>query len=164
MHWTVGLCSAFRAGSLARPIAHCRVGPKPLMIDARLKSSLEPVQNLAELAEHLERFLNSGCYIWFEPNGERLLLFGRALVDKIRGLKIHIYPDEHAPPHFHVVAPGIDAAFSIADCSLIKGSVDSKTRDLIVYWYGAARPKLVEVWNNTRPTGCPVGPIHDDQT
>jgi hypothetical protein len=132
------------------------------MIELQLNKALERVQNLEELAQHLELLLNSGCYVWVEPNGERILLFGRALVEKINGLKIHIYADEHAPPHFHVLSSDIDAAFTIRDCTLIRGSVDGKTRDLIVYWHGSARRKLVEFWNRTRPTDCPVGPIHEE--
>src|SRR5262249_25637123 len=126
-----------------------------------LKKSLARVQDLPGLAQHLESLLNSGCYVWTESSGEKVLLQGRALVEKVNGLKIHIYADEHAPPHFHVVAPDIDAAFSISDCTLLKGSVDRRTRDLIVHWHESARPKLVEFWNNTRPTDCPVGPFHD---
>ena len=131
------------------------------MIESTLIQELERVQNVDDLSRHLELLLNSGCYVWVEPNGEQILLSGRALVEKINGLKIHIYADEHAPPHFHVVSPSIDAAFSIDDCTLLRGSVDRKTRDLIVYWHGSARRKLVDFWNRTRPTDCPVGPINE---
>ena len=132
------------------------------MIESHLKQALDRVQTIEDLARHLEQLLNSGCYVWVEPNGERILLFGRALVEKINGLKIHVYADEHAPPHFHVVSAEIDAAFSIQDCTLLRGAVDRKTRDLIVHWHGSARKKLVEFWNSTRPTDCPVGPIHEE--
>jgi hypothetical protein len=131
------------------------------MMEIQLKKALERVQNVEGLAEHLTLLLNSGCHVWIEPNGERILLVGRALVDKINGLKIHIYADEHAPPHFHVLSSEIDAAFTIRDCTLLRGSVDKRTRDLIMYWHGSARPKLIDFWNRTRPTDCPVGPLHE---
>ena len=131
------------------------------MIEYQLKKALERVQNIDDLARHLELVLNSGCYVWVEPTGERILLSGRALVEKINGLKIHIYADEHAPPHFHVLSSEIDAAFTIQDCSLLRGSVDRRTRDLITYWHGSSRQKLIDFWNRTRPTDCPVGPIHE---
>jgi hypothetical protein len=66
------------------------------------------------------------------------------------------------PPHFHVKSKdeSIDAAFSIVDCTLLKGNVDRNTQNLILYWYDDARPKLIEFWNKTRPTNCPVGTIN----
>jgi len=129
------------------------------VIEQLFRESVERVQDLQGLAQNLETLLNSGCYVWSEPDGKRFLIQGRALVEMVKGLRIHIYADEHAPPHFHVSSPDIDAVFSIPDCTLLKGSVDRKTRDLIVHWHGAARPKLVDFWNKTRPTDCPVGPI-----
>jgi len=64
-------------------------------------------------------------------------------------------------PHFHVKSAEIDVAFRISDCALLRGSIDRKTRELIDYWYRnlGGRPKLIEVWNKTRPKDCPVGEI-----
>lgn len=41
------------------------------------------------------------------------MTFGRVLVAHLDGLRIQIHPREHAPPHFHVVADGINARFAI---------------------------------------------------
>jgi hypothetical protein len=133
-------------------------------IESLLKRRLAQVCAANEVAEHLELFLSSGCSVWTDSNGEKILLLGRALVGQIHGLTIHIYADEHAPPHFHVKSAEIDAAFSISDCLLLRGSVDSKTRELIGYWYLNldGRSKVIEKWNKTRPSDCPVGPIHDE--
>ena len=119
------------------------------------------LKQTGKLAEHLELFLNSGCSVWTEPDGEKILLLSRALVGQIHGLTMRIYSDEHAPPHFHVKSAEIDAAFRISDCSLLRGSVNGKTRELIDYWYlkMEGRSKLIEDWNKTRPTDCPVGKI-----
>jgi len=46
------------------------------------------------------------------------LVFKRARVDQIGGLKIEIYSNEHAPPRFYVKSDEIDATFSISDCKL----------------------------------------------
>jgi Domain of unknown function (DUF4160) len=132
------------------------------MIEERLKQDIERAESLEDLAISLERLLNSGCYVWVEPNGQRKLLFARVLVEKINGLKIHIYADEHSPPHFHVIAPNLKATFSILDCSHLKGPIDGKTRQLIVHWYGEARPSLIAFWNRTRPADCSVGPIREE--
>ena len=132
------------------------------MLETLLKATLYKVTDAQGLAKHLENLLNSGCHVWTQSNGEKLLLQGRALVERINGLKIHIYSKEHSPPHFHVSSANLNAEFSISNCTLLRGSVDRKTRDLIVCWYGMARPKLIEVWNSLRPTNCPVGPILEE--
>ena len=111
----------------------------------------------SDIEQHLAGFLASGCDVW--NDGE--LVFGRQLVGRIDGLKIEIFPNEHAPPHFHVHAPRIDASFRIEDGTLLQGTVRGKDRRLIEYWYVRAKPKLVEVWNSTRPSDCLVGPIVD---
>lgn len=65
-----------------------------------------------EFERHLESLLRGGVYI-FEQDGRRFPIFGKALVGKINGLRIEIFPREHAPPYFHVRGPDIDASFRI---------------------------------------------------
>jgi hypothetical protein len=131
-----------------------------LSLKSLLKQQLEHVHTIEDLAAHLEKFLNSGCSVQTEPNGEKTLLETRALVDRIDGLRIYIYPNDHASPHFHVKSADIDATFSITDCTSLQGSPNRKAVDLITYWYGlGARRRLIEIWNKTRPANCPVGPI-----
>jgi hypothetical protein len=127
-------------------------------IEQHLRRGIADATTLDELGDQLRKLLDCGCYVWIEPDGTRLLLYGRALVDRIGRLKIHIYADEHSPPHFHVRAPSLDCAFTLADCSLIRGSADRRTRELIEFYHARAKDKLVAVWNSTRPTDCPVCP------
>ena len=111
---------------------------------------------LDELSTNLRRLLESGCYVWEEPDGRRILLNTRERVGTINGLSIAIYSDEHNPPHFHVRSPHINATFTLADCTLLTGEVDRKTRDLILYWYAERKDNLIAVWNRTRPTRGPT--------
>jgi hypothetical protein len=77
--------------------------------------------------------------------------FSNTLADRMHGC------------HFHVVSADINVSFKIEDCSWLEGGVDGKTRDLIVHWYGmGARSKLIDFWNRTRHTDCPVGPIREE--
>lgn len=133
--------------------------PKAMNVEDFIERDLESINDLPSLSAHLERLLESGVCVWVESDGSHVLLFERALVEKLHGLKVHIYADEHTPPHFHVKSANVDAAFAIQDCTLIKGSADRKLRDLIEYWHKLARPKLIRIWNETRPTDCPVGKI-----
>jgi len=120
------------------------------------------LDDLESVTSHLERFLSSGCYIWVDPDGEKTLLFGRAQVERLKGLKIHIYPNEHPPPHFHVVGPEINATFSINSCKLLTGEIGRKNQDLVVWWHERARAKLIKFWDDSRPLDCPVGRFREE--
>ena len=122
-------------------------------VDKRIFRDFHDIESLADLAEALERLLNSGCYVW--DDGE--LVNAKQLVARENGLKNEIYSDEHAPPHFHVKSADINASFAIDDCSKIQGTMSRKDEDLVKYWHKMFKNKLIEVWNQTRPSDCPVG-------
>jgi hypothetical protein len=119
---------------------------------------IKGLSNVEQFERHLAAFLDSGAYVFFDA-GTPVLLFGRQLVDRIRGLRIEIFPREHAPPHFHVKGGDIDAVFALSNCSLLYGTISRRDEDLVRFWYARAKERLVEVWNATRPSDCPVGPI-----
>ncbi len=109
-----------------------------------------------EEIERLERFLN---YIFANTvvlaNGD--VVERRELVDRINGLKIEIYPNEHPPPHFHIKGPGINVSFNILTCEILKGSLDRKLKKKIEYFHRLRKNKLIEVWNKLRPSDGQVG-------
>lgn len=111
-----------------------------------------------QFERHLETLLGNGVYIFHDGN-RKFPIFGKALVARVKGLRIEIFPREHAPPHFHVRGGAINASFSIEDGSLLQGTVDGRTQNLIEYWFLKTRPRLIEVWNATRPSDGHVGPI-----
>jgi len=78
-------------------------------------------------------------------------------IDSIGSLKIYINPNEHTPPHFHVNCQGINAAFTIKDCKMLKGMIDRSYIDKLRKWHLKNKELLIEVWDRTRPTNCPVG-------
>jgi hypothetical protein len=111
--------------------------------------------SLEDLAKALEILLSGGYSVWTDGS----LLETKALVERVHGLRIVVFPREHPPPHFHVQAPGIDASFSILDGALLQGELDGSRLRLIQYWFERSKPKLVAAWNAARPSDCPVGPI-----
>jgi hypothetical protein len=111
--------------------------------------------SLDDLAAALETLLSGGYSVWTDGR----LIQIKALVGRVSGLRIVVYPREHPPPHFHVVAPGLNASFSILDGSPLEGELDAARLRLIQYWFRRSRPKLIAAWNAARPTDCPVGPI-----
>ena len=113
---------------------------------------------ISEFEEHLCKFLGSGIQVHWEA-GRPVFGFTRAQVDRLHGLTIEIRIREHAPPHFHVLGNGIDAAFNIVDGTQIAGKIDRSKADLVQVWWSRSRSELIRVWNATRPDKCPVGQV-----
>lgn len=114
------------------------------------------LDGLQEWTEWLEAMLHGPCSI-VELNGESILVESKQCVDKLNGLRIEIYPDEHPPPHFHVKSPEVNASFAIDDCRLLNGTASPSAIKKIKHWHSLATVRLIEVWDSTRPTGCTVG-------
>lgn len=112
---------------------------------------------LQESADVLSELLEDGCAVWTDGTLYNI----KQLVDRVAGLQIQVYAKEHAPPHFHVRSSNVDAVFTVDDCSFIRGNIDRRQQRLVQWWYKRSRPLLVSVWNATRPTDCPVGPIRE---
>ena len=116
----------------------------------------EELLTIDEYAEWLESILHNSCSI-YEHNGEQLLIETKQLFDRLNGLKIEIYSNEHPPPHFHVKSPTVDASFDIESCKMLEGKIDNKDLKKIQYWHKYAKQKLIKAWNLSRPTNCVVG-------
>lgn len=114
------------------------------------------LQGLTEAVEWLESLLNGPCEV-VAHDGQDVIVEQRQLIDRLGGLKIEIYPNEHPPPHFHVVAPKVYASFAIEDCNLLQGQVSGQDHRKIRLWHATFKPLLIDRWNDTRPTDCKVG-------
>jgi hypothetical protein len=126
------------------------------MNSAYFENRLESSDSLDDLAMVLEILLSGGYSVW-----ERNQIYStRQLVDSVNGLRIEIFSREHAPPHFHVSKGSIDATFSISDGRHLNGSIGNREKALVEWWFARSQAKLVRIWNETRPSGCQVGPIH----
>lgn len=123
------------------------------------------LDNINDLAEHLHSLLSSATYVAEFPGSDGpVLIEAKELIEKIDNLKIEIYSNEHPPPHFHVVAPSVNAVFSLDNCTLIDGKISSKNKKKIEYWFHHenAKQSLIEVWNRTRPFNCVVGRYEEE--
>lgn len=112
---------------------------------------------IEEYAEWLDSLLHSGCYIWEDTDGEEKIIETRKAIEKLKGLKIEIYSNEHPPPHFHVKSPNVDASFDIKNCKKLNGNINKNDHELIKYWHKKAKNELIKAWNEIRPTDCVVG-------
>ena len=114
-------------------------------------------KTLDDSAEVLFFLLSRGFSVWTDGRLYNI----KQLVARVDGIKIEVFAREHPPPHFHIEGGGIDATFSIRDCSLIDGRINGRERALVEWWYKRSRSVLVKAWNNSRPANCPVGPIEE---
>jgi hypothetical protein len=77
--------------------------------------------------------------------------------DRLNGLKIEIFSNEHPPPHFRVCFQGECNNFTIKDCTPMNGSALSTYIRNIKKWHKKRKKELIKFWNSKRPTDCPVG-------
>jgi Domain of unknown function (DUF4160) len=90
---------------------------------------------------------------------ERISIEKQAIA-RFDGLSVHVYADEHPPPHFHVRWNGEERSFSIDTCSPLHASGGlARYLKNIKKWHKKNQRLLVEAWNANRPADCPVGPI-----
>jgi len=117
---------------------------------------IETLESVNDWAEYLDSILHGGCYV-LERNGELILVEQRKLIEVVHGLRIEIYPREHTPPHFHVKSANINASFRIDNCKKMNGSISSNEELAIKFWWQKAKSKLIDTWDETRPSDCIVG-------
>jgi len=86
--------------------------------------------------------------------GTRMLV--EHIVGEFDGLKIEIFSREHPPPHFRVCHNSDTANYTIKDCTKLNGGLNKFYRN-IVDWHSKHKSEIIDVWNATRPTNCPVG-------
>lgn len=127
--------------------------------ESRLRAALRDAATVGEALEILERLLGSGLTVG--PSGR--LLHTRALVDRVNGLRIEIYPNDHAPPHFHLRSPQCHAKFAISTCESLGSRVPSRVLELVQVWYReGGRRLLIQEWNRLRPTDGPRVVLEED--
>jgi hypothetical protein len=110
--------------------------------------------------EPLANLLDSLSQGPISDSGKRLLT--EKQVARVGPLKIEIFSDEHPPPHFRVSYQGQSANYTISDCTPINGGLGRFYKN-IREWHAEYKQTLIEVWNRTRPTDCPVGEYREQQ-
>jgi hypothetical protein len=78
-----------------------------------------------------------------------MLLLGAVLptVAVVDGAKIQFYPDEHPPPHFHVVFAEHRAQIEIESLRILKGTLPRSKLASVISWASTRRAELMEAWS-----------------
>jgi hypothetical protein len=114
------------------------------------------VEYSVPLGDELERELQS-LFDRVGPDGYLV----KHTVGLVQGkLRAEVRANEHPPPHFHVTFDGEDASFSISDGLRLPGVHGLERYDAVIHvWWRRNQRKIALKWNNSRPAGCPVGPV-----
>ena len=120
------------------------------------------VQVETSLVDALARSIQEGP-VYDIVEGQAQYLLTEETVARIQGLKVEIFASEHPPPHFRVKYQGSTANFKISDCSMLNGSGQiTKFRKNVVLWWQENKQRLIDTWNQRRPSNCPVGEYRSD--
>lgn len=86
-----------------------------------------------------------------DDSPDNIYLDRKERVGTTHNMTIHIYSNDHNPPHFHVFSKDkeVDAKFTIDSCELISGKISSKDLKKIQKFY--SHPKVFlsmkAIWN-----------------
>lgn len=100
----------------------------------------------------LECYLQSDVVSDTRGGGDNL----KALVGRINGHKVEVFSNEHPPPHFRVSATGESANYRIENCEPTTPGLERHQRS-IKRWHSMNKHLLIRMWNEMRPSDCPVG-------
>lgn len=70
-----------------------------------------------------------------------------ATVHSTNGWKIKIYPDDHAPPHFHVQTPDGESLVTIDGMTVIGRGANPKALKAALTWASQHTDLLTRVWD-----------------
>ena len=77
-------------------------------------------------------------------------------IDRVRDMRVIIYPNDHNPPHFHVKSKNgdVDAKFRIDNGEYISGLISGKDLKRIDAFYNSDKAQIIlkDVWNRYQGT------------
>jgi hypothetical protein len=78
-----------------------------------------------------------------------------SIIGTVDAAKLYMYPNDHPPPHFHVLFAEHRAVIDIQTMKLSRGSLPKAKLRAIIKWARPRRIKLVEAWNITQQNFVP---------
>ena len=79
-------------------------------------------------------------------------------ISEFYGIAIYVYWRDHAPPHFHAIDGGDDAAIDIASGNVLEGQLPRRAAKMVQLWCDAHRDELLDNWARAQ-RGEPLMPI-----
>lgn len=76
----------------------------------------------------------------------RAIVSAMPTISAFYGVKIRMYPGDHAPPHFHAEYAEHEALVEIGTLRIIRGSLPARAAALTLDWAALHRVELLEDW------------------
>lgn len=67
-------------------------------------------------------------------------------ISRFYGIKIYIFYNDHAPPHFHVIYGEHKALIDINALSIISGTLPPRALGMVIEWASTHQKELLEDW------------------
>ena len=67
-------------------------------------------------------------------------------ISKFFGMKIMMYWNDHAPPHFHVIYGDLRASVDIEALKVLEGNLSRRAQGLVLEWAEMHQDELMEDW------------------
>ncbi len=82
-------------------------------------------------------------------------------ISSFYGILIHMYWDEHSPPHFHALYAEFEASIDIRTLDVIRGSLPSRALSMVREWAALHQNELMENWSlcETRQSPKKIWPL-----
>jgi Domain of unknown function (DUF4160) len=78
-----------------------------------------------------------------------------SIIGIVDAAKLYMYPNDHPPPHFHVLFAEYRAVIDIRTMKLSRGDLPKAKLRAIIKWAKARRVELLEAWNVTQQSLVP---------
>lgn len=76
---------------------------------------------------------------------------------QIGNIIIHVYANDHLPPHFHIITPDADALVDIETLEILRGKLSHRAETEALAWARSNGNLIVDEWNRTNPRFPIVG-------
>ncbi len=73
-----------------------------------------------------------------------------SMIGNVDAAKIYMYPNDHPPPHFHILFAEYRAVIDIQTMKLTRGDLPKTKLRAIMKWAKPRRAGLLEAWNLTQ--------------
>lgn len=71
-------------------------------------------------------------------------------ISRFFGIVIHMYFNDHAPPHFHAEYAGDEAVYTIETLEVLRGQLPRRAHGMVVEWASLNRHELFDNWRRAR--------------
>ena len=78
-----------------------------------------------------------------------------SIIGTVDGAKLYMYPNDHPPPHFHVLFAEYRAVIDIRTLKPSRGELPKAKLRAILKWAKPRTGKLLEAWNLTQTNLIP---------